>query len=229
MAGSRESPAAYTATSSTLQLRTFLVDALSFREHALVEYARYQDPLGFNPVEQNMPPVFHAAQAGPHMIAGTTQLGVVGKLSATGFQIVDVTDGLVLPPGVQCAGGDVQQVGLGEAGQTVCSHRLPLFLGTLQCAPNPLEGISLGNSSGVAFINRGPQSGQLRLKLPLFSLQRSQGGADDLAGVFVPATLDLLQYEAFKIFCQIHIPSRHGSPLSVQSYDKVISVGKDCQ
>src|SRR5271157_1696220 len=100
MAGSRESPAAYTATSSTLQLRTFLVDALSFREHALVEYARYQDPLGFNPVEQNMPPVFHAAQAGPHMIAGTTQLGVVGKLSATGFQIVDVTDGLVLPPGV---------------------------------------------------------------------------------------------------------------------------------
>ncbi len=63
-----------------------------------MEDARYQDPLGFNPVEQNMPPVFHAAQAGPYVIASAAQPGVVRKLPATRFKIVNVMDGLILSP-----------------------------------------------------------------------------------------------------------------------------------
>ena len=83
--------------SSALWFRVFLVDALSFRQHPVVQDARYQDPFGFNPVEQNMPPVFHAAQAGPHVIAGAAQFRVVGKLLATGFEIVDVTNAWSIP------------------------------------------------------------------------------------------------------------------------------------
>ena len=93
-----------------------------------MEDARYHDAPGFNPVKQNMPRVFHAAQPGPHMIAGATQHRIVRKLSATGFEIVDITDGLILPLGTQCVGGDVEQVGLGQAGQTESSHPLGLFL-----------------------------------------------------------------------------------------------------
>src|SRR5450755_1402185 len=122
---------------SVVWLRIFLVAAVTFRQHALMEDARYQDAVGRNPVEQNVPSVFDAAQTGPYVIAGTTQRRVVRKLSATRFETVDVTDGLILSPGSQCVGGDIQQVGLGQAGQTVFSHRLALFLGTLKCLPNP--------------------------------------------------------------------------------------------
>jgi len=191
-----------------------------------MEDAGYHDALGFNPVKQNMPRVFHAAQARSHMIAGATQLWVVRKLSAAGFEIVDVTDGLTLPPGTQCVDGDVEQVGLGQAGQTECSHRLELFLGMLKCPPDPTERISLGNSAGVAFINRGSQRGKLRLKLLFLPLQGPQRRADDLAGVFVTAALNLRKYEAVKVIRQIHIPSRHGGPLSFQSDAQRSRIGK---
>lgn len=173
-----------------------------------------------------MPPVFHAAQAGPHMIASATHLRVGRKLSTTGFKIVDITDGLTLSPGAQCVGGDVEQVGLSQAGQTESSHQLELFLGMLQCTPYPLERISLGDSAGVAFINGGPQSGKLRLKLLFLPLQGPQRRADDLAGVFVTAALNLRKYEAVKIIRQIHIPSRHGGPLSFQSDAQRSRIGK---
>ena len=81
--------------------------------------------------------------------------------------------------------------------RTESGHRLALFLGTLQRLPNPLERVSLGNSAGIACINGGSQRGQLRLKLLLLPLQGAQGCTDYLAGVFVLATLNLLQYEAF--------------------------------
>jgi hypothetical protein len=216
--------------SSAAWFRGILIDALSFRQHALVEDAGYQDTLGFNPVEQNMPPAFHAAQAGPDVIAGTTHLGVIRKLAATGFKIVDVTEGLILSPGLQRVGGDVPKVSLGKARQAVCSHRLArlLRLRPLKCLPYPRERVSLGNSAGIALINRCSQGGKLRLKLPFFALQGSEGRADYLAGVFVPATLDLLEHEVFKIVRQIHIPSRHGNPLGFQSEGECSRIGKVC-
>src|SRR5208337_3680413 len=228
--GNRGPPVRQATPSSALWLRIFLVDVLSFRQHALMEDARYQDPLAFNPVEENMPPVFHAAQARPDVIAGATHLGVVCKLAATGFEIVNVTDGLILSPSSQRVSGDVQKVSLGKARQAVCSHRLAfLRLRPLKCLPHPRERVSLGNSAGVAFINRGSQGGKLRLKLPFLPLQGSQRRADYLAGVFVPATLDLRQYEAVKLIRQIHISSRHGNPLNFQSEAKDSMIGKVCQ
>jgi len=39
--------------------------------HALMKYARYQDAPRFDPIKHDMPGMFHAAQAGPDMIAAT--------------------------------------------------------------------------------------------------------------------------------------------------------------
>ena len=52
-------------------LLAFLVDAMSFWQHALMEEARYQDASGRDPIENHMPGMFHAAQAGPDMVADT--------------------------------------------------------------------------------------------------------------------------------------------------------------
>jgi hypothetical protein len=190
---------------------------VTFRQHPLMEDARYQDAVGSNPVEQNVPSMLHAVQAGPHVIAGAAQLRVICEPLATYFKIVNVTDGLILSPGSLCIGGDIHQVGLGKAGQTVCSHQLALLLRSLKCLPNPPERISLGNSAGITCIERGSQRGKLRLKLLFLALQGAQRCADYLTGVVVPATFDLLQYEGVKLIRQIHISGRHGGPLEFQS------------
>jgi hypothetical protein len=45
------------------------------------------------------------------------------------------------------------QAGIGKAGQTELSQWLA-FLGKLSCLPDAIEGVSLGNATVVAFINR---------------------------------------------------------------------------
>jgi hypothetical protein len=57
------------ATSSGVFARLFLVDALSFWQHALMKYARYHNAPCFDPIKHDMPGMLHAAQAGPDMIA----------------------------------------------------------------------------------------------------------------------------------------------------------------
>ena len=47
----------------------FLLDAMSFWQHALVKDARNQDAARFDPIKHHMPGMFHAAQAGPDIIA----------------------------------------------------------------------------------------------------------------------------------------------------------------
>jgi hypothetical protein len=49
--------------------RLFLINGLSFWQHALMKYARYQDAPRFLPIKHDMTAMFHAAQAGPNMIA----------------------------------------------------------------------------------------------------------------------------------------------------------------
>jgi hypothetical protein len=56
---------------SSLLPQLFLADAMSFWQHALVKDAGYQDAPRFDPIKHHMPGMFHAAQAGPDMIAGT--------------------------------------------------------------------------------------------------------------------------------------------------------------
>jgi hypothetical protein len=95
--------------------RLFLVDALSFWQHALMKYARYQDAARFDPIKHHMPGVFHTAQAGPNVVTKAARPRVVRKLLATGFKAVEVAGGLIFAPCTQGVGADVHEVGLGKA------------------------------------------------------------------------------------------------------------------
>jgi len=48
-------------TSSGVIPGLFLVDAMSFGQHALMKYARYQDAPCFEAIKHHMPGMFHAA------------------------------------------------------------------------------------------------------------------------------------------------------------------------
>src|SRR5208282_3540810 len=102
--------------------------------------------------------------------------------------------------------------GLSERGSPNYSYKsnvLALFLRELKSPPDTLERISWSCPAGVSLINRSSQSGKFRLKLLFLALQCSQGRANHLAGVFVPATVDLRQHEVVKFLSQIHIPGGH--------------------
>ncbi len=45
---------------SVVWVRIFLVDVVTFRQHTLMEDARYQNAVGCEPVEQNVPSMFNA-------------------------------------------------------------------------------------------------------------------------------------------------------------------------
>src|ERR1039458_2187404 len=74
-------------------------------------------------------------------------------------------------------------------------------------APN---NIALGDTAGVAFINRRPKRRESCFVLPLLAFQSPQPGAHHLAGVFVTSTLNLGGYEAVEFVGQIDVAGRHG-------------------
>jgi hypothetical protein len=108
---------------SSIAFRRFIVNALSFGQHPLMEDAIYDDASRFYPIKQNMAPILHAAQARPDVIARAAQLRIVQKLSATRFEAVDVADGLILTPSVQSVVCDLQQVCLSHARKAISTHR----------------------------------------------------------------------------------------------------------
>jgi hypothetical protein len=99
-----------------LRLCRIVLPTMFFWQHALMQDARYQDAPRFDPIKHHMQAMFHAAQAGPNVIAEAAQLRVVRKALATGFKAIEVADGLVFAPCVKSVGADVHEVGLGKAG-----------------------------------------------------------------------------------------------------------------
>src|SRR5271156_2999131 len=71
--------------------------------------------------------------------------------------------------------------------------------------PHPLKHVAPRDSTGIAFVNRRAQGGQLGLVPTLFALKRSQGRPHNLTGVFVTSVLDLFQYEAVEFVSQIDV------------------------
>jgi hypothetical protein len=59
--------------------------------------------------------------------------------------------------------------------------------------------VAFGDSTGVALVNGGSQSGEFRFVLLFLAFQGSQSGADYFGGIFIASGLDLLGHEAVKL------------------------------
>lgn len=65
------------------------------------------------PVEHHVLALFHAAQSGPYLIAGTSKRRVVSQTLTTRFELVEIEAGLCRAPLLQRVCADGQQVSLG--------------------------------------------------------------------------------------------------------------------
>jgi hypothetical protein len=98
-----------------------------------------------------------------------------------------------------------------EFGDEFVTKNLTPLLRKLRFLPNTSKRIALGNSTGIALINRCAQGHEFRLKLHFLALQCSQRCAYDLTGVFVTATFNLLRNKAIKFIRKVNVSCRHGS------------------
>jgi hypothetical protein len=103
-----------------------------------------------------------------------------------------------------------------EFGDEFVTDDLTPLLRKLQLVPNTSKRIALGNSTGIALINRCSQGHEFRLKLPFLALQCSQCCAHNLTGVFVTATFNLLRDEAIKFIRKVNVSCWHDGSLSLQ-------------
>jgi len=161
------------------------------------------------PEKDDVPAVLHAAQVRANATAGATRQRVVGQPLAAGFKIVEITPSLVFAPRAQGVGTNIREVCFGKTGQKEFSQRLTLLLRKPECLPDAIEGVSLRDPTGVALIDRRSQRGEPGLILLLLPLQSSQGRADNLACVFIPAALHFRQHEVVELIGKIHIARRH--------------------
>jgi hypothetical protein len=95
---------------------------MSLRQHALMEDAGKQNSAGLLAVEQDMPAVLKAAQAGTNVLAKAAQGRIAGQHLATILQFVEVVCGLGLAPSAEGKFADAQQVGLGAARKSELRH-----------------------------------------------------------------------------------------------------------
>jgi len=193
----------------------FIVDGLSFGQHALVQDAGNQNASGVLAVKDNVPAALHPAKAGTNMVTRPAQRGMIGKHLATRLKIVDVTEGLVFAPGAKGISADAEQIGFAPTGETKRGHGLARPRGKVEGLPDTCKDAALGNTACVALIDGRLQRGKLRLVLLFLTFQRPQRGAHNLAGVLVAAALYLLQHEAVKLVGQIDITGRHDSSFLV--------------
>jgi hypothetical protein len=76
----------------------FVVDRVSFRQHAFVQDAGNENASRLTSEKHDVLALLHAAQAEANMVAGAARRRVVGQPLATGFKLVNVADGLRRTP-----------------------------------------------------------------------------------------------------------------------------------
>ncbi len=133
-----------------------IVDGVSIGKHPLVQDAKNQNASGVLTVKHDMPAAFHSTQTGTNIVTAPAQPDIVSQHLATGFEIVDVTDGLDLAPVTKGVRPDAQQICFSTPRETKEGHGLARLRGEIQCFPNARKHVALSNTARGAFINSRP-------------------------------------------------------------------------
>jgi len=192
-----------------LRLVFFVVDGVSFGQHALMQNARNENT-GTLQVKHNVPFMLQATQPRKNMVTDSTKVWIGGKDVATSLDLVLVTGGLYFTPSVQSINANAQQVRFSATRETKRGHLLAWGRAKLELSTDTRKYVARSDSAGMAFINGSPQRGKLYLVLLLLAFQRPQRSADNLARILVASALNFLEHEAIKLAGQVDVAGWHG-------------------
>jgi hypothetical protein len=100
---------------------------------------------------------------------------------------------------------DLGQVGFGTTSEADPSHDLPAVAREFKSFPEPGKWIAFSDSARFAFGDGRPKRVQFCFVFFFVPLERSKGGADDLARVFVTAGFDFGSYEPIQLIRQVDV------------------------
>jgi hypothetical protein len=169
------------------------------RHHALVQDAGDQNATGFPAIGYDVAALFHAPEAGANLIAGTTEQRSFGKASAARLDLTELEVGLHCSPGAERVLADASSIDLGGPGKTDDRQKLTIGGGEVEGFSDPRKDISFGDATRVAFVDGCAQSNEFRFILPLFPVQDTQCGVDNLAGVVEFCALDFGRDKAVQL------------------------------
>jgi hypothetical protein len=133
-----------------------IVHVVPFGEHSPVQNARYKNSSSFLTVENNMLSALHPAKTSTNIVTTSSQCGIIGQQLAKRFQSVDVSESLNFTPGLQGMITDPKQISFSARRKTKQRHDSTSRCGEFECFADTRKHIALSDTTGVAFINRGP-------------------------------------------------------------------------
>lgn len=77
------------------------IDAVFFRQHAVVKDARHNDSSRLAQIEDDVPSAVHTTQSVKNVITHAAEIWVVGQILQTRFKIIKITRRLRWTPGLQ--------------------------------------------------------------------------------------------------------------------------------
>lgn len=87
-----------------------LFDDMDSRQHALMEDSDDENPIGLLAIENDVPPMFHAAISGPSPLACAAQRRRLSKFPNTFLKLIQITQRLVHAPISNCVPRDCLQI-----------------------------------------------------------------------------------------------------------------------
>jgi hypothetical protein len=99
--GRSEAPKATFSQTQACSCFVFVVDRVSFWQHAFVQDAGNENASWLTSEKHDVLALLDAAQAEANVVAGAARRRVVGQPLATGFKLVNVADGLRRTPSAQ--------------------------------------------------------------------------------------------------------------------------------
>lgn len=188
-----------------------VLDCMSLGKHAIVQYTGDKYSTAVLPVENDVPAVFHATQAGSKVVTESSRRRIIGADSTTSLNVVEVSDSLRFAPGAKRVRRNAQQVRFGAAGESKPRHGLTPRRRKIERFSDAFENVAFGNAAGIAFVDGRPQRGHLRLIHLLFPLQSPQRRAHHVAGALVAAAFNLFRYKAVELVGQVNLAGWHKS------------------
>ena len=164
-----------------------LIQTVTFRQHALVQYAGDTYAVGISTIKDNVFVALRSQQTRCQIVTAPIQRRVLCDLVTVKTEIGNIYDRLLPSPHPKRVSRYLAKIVLCLCGEPIHNHRSGRFGRESEFFKNLLKRVPFNPAAGVSLGNSGAKGRQLRLVHGFFPLQAPQAGAHHIAGVFKAA------------------------------------------